>query len=73
MARRDEIDGLPSHNDLIKELLDIMRKAGVGEIQRKMVMERLVPLIVRRDHTIYNFAYNFARDQVRKETSVQSK
>lgn len=58
--RREQV-GVAEKDDLANELLSLLREAGLDQKQLNAVMLQLVPYIVRRDHKVFNHAYNVGR------------
>jgi hypothetical protein len=61
--RRDQ-PGVAQNDDLAKDLLDLLSDKGLTEDQVKLIMLQLVPFVVRRDHTVFNHAYQVGRASV---------
>jgi hypothetical protein len=59
--RREQIKDLKEKDELVKYLLAMLKAAGVTGEPNKQIMTELVPYITRRDHVVFNHAYQAGR------------
>lgn len=62
--QRDIINGVSTTDDLPNELIALLHDAGIkGDAEQKLMLQ-LLPFIVRRDHQVFNHAYQVGRASV---------